>query len=101
MPIRAYGDVLHSLRGEELGEQSQVLEDFLSLLPAAGGAIKRLMYVFKPHVFRLRWLDHYGTISSSARALCMGSLYDNNLGEEGGKAIGAALQHTPNMQNLE
>ena len=31
---------------------------------------------------------------------CVGSLYDNNLGEEGGKAIAAALQHTPNMQQL-
>ena len=35
------------------------------------------------------------------RALCVGSLASNNLGEEGGKAIGAALQHTPNMQRLE
>ena len=31
---------------------------------------------------------------------CVRSLYDNNLGEEGGKAIAAALQHTPNMQEL-
>ena len=31
---------------------------------------------------------------------CVGSLYKNNLGEEGGKAIAAALQHTPNMQEL-
>ena len=32
---------------------------------------------------------------------CVRSLAGNNLGEEGGKAIGAALQHTPNLQNLE
>ena len=32
---------------------------------------------------------------------CVGSLGDNNLGEEGGKAIVSALQHTPNMQGLE
>ena len=31
---------------------------------------------------------------------CVGSLNSNNVGEEGGKAIGAALQHTPNMQEL-
>ena len=31
---------------------------------------------------------------------CVRSLKFNNLGEEGGKAIGAALQHTPNMQEL-
>ena len=35
-----------------------------------------------------------------ARALCVGSLGYNNLGEEAGKAIGAGLQHTPNMQKL-
>ena len=28
------------------------------------------------------------------------SLSGNNLGEEGGKAIGASLQHTPNLQTL-
>ena len=32
---------------------------------------------------------------------CVGSLYWNDLGEEAGKAIGAALQHTPNLQRLE
>ena len=31
---------------------------------------------------------------------CVGRLSDNDLGEEAGKAIGAALQHTPNMQTL-
>ena len=31
---------------------------------------------------------------------CVGSLGGNNLGEESGKAIAAALQHTPNMQGL-
>ena len=34
----------------------------------------------------------------TARAHC--SLDGNNLGEEGGKAIGAAMQHTPNLQHL-
>ena len=28
------------------------------------------------------------------------SLYDNNLGEVGGQAIGAGLQHTPQLQRL-
>ena len=32
---------------------------------------------------------------------CVRSLDRNNLGEEGGKAIGAALKHTPNLQRLE
>ena len=31
---------------------------------------------------------------------CVGSLALNKLGEEAGKAIAAALQHTPNMQKL-
>ena len=34
----------------------------------------------------------------TARAHC--SLAGNNLSEEGGKAIGAAMQHTPNLQTL-
>ena len=28
------------------------------------------------------------------------SLNDNNLGEEGGQAIGKALEHTPNLEQL-
>ena len=32
---------------------------------------------------------------------CVGSLASNHLREEAGKAIGAALQHTPNLQNLK
>ncbi len=28
------------------------------------------------------------------------SLNDNNLGEEGGQAIGKALEHTPNLKQL-
>ena len=32
---------------------------------------------------------------------CARSLDDNNLGEAGGKAIGASLQRTPNLQELE
>ena len=35
----------------------------------------------------------------TARAHC--SLTRNNLSEEAGKAIGAAMQHTPNLQDLE
>ena len=31
---------------------------------------------------------------------CVGRLGGNNLGEEGGTAIGAALQHTPNLLEL-
>ena len=32
---------------------------------------------------------------------CARSLYDNNLGEAAGQAIGAGLQHTPQLQVLE
>ena len=32
---------------------------------------------------------------------CVGSLDFNDLGKEGVKAIGAALQHTPNLQKLQ
>ena len=39
-------------------------------------------------------------IVCDVRALCEGSLDGYNLGEEAGKAIGAGLQHTPNMQEL-
>ena len=31
---------------------------------------------------------------------CARSLSDNNLGEAGGQAIGAGLQHTPQLQAL-
>ena len=39
------------------------------------------------------------SVRCTARAHC--SLQDNNLGEEAGKAIGAAMQHTPNLQCLK
>ena len=32
---------------------------------------------------------------------CARSLYDNNLGEAAGQAIGAGLQHTPQLQGLK
>ena len=32
---------------------------------------------------------------------CARSLYNNNLGEAAGQAIGAGLQHTPQLQKLE
>ena len=32
---------------------------------------------------------------------CGRSLFDNNLGEAGGQAIGAGLQHTPQLQLLK
>ena len=34
-------------------------------------------------------------------ARCARSLFRNNLGEAGGQAIGAGLQHTPQLQQLE
>ena len=39
------------------------------------------------------------SVRCTARAHC--SLALNNLGEEGGKAIGAAMQHTPNLLDLK
>ena len=44
-------------------------------------------------------LSNVDTVSVRVTVCC--SLSFNDLGEEGGKAIGAAMQHMPKMANLE
>ena len=70
-----------------------------------GGRVGAVYGVWKAPVWRC-WsvvaavLTPWAVCVLLVRALCVGSLSYNNLGEEGGKAIAAALQHTPNMQQL-
>ena len=44
-------------------------------------------------------LSNVDTVSVRVTVCC--SLSCNKLGEESGMAIGAAMQHMPNMENLE
>ena len=54
---------------------------------------------------RASWLCLHCARASLSLCVCVclrpRSLGDNNLGEAGGKAIGASLQHTPNLEILK